>query len=259
MKNKKAVTFIRQKSYLLAAGLMLVAVFGMTGVYFSEQQVEQGENLAEEIQERNRNLAEEIQQEVPKTTAVDQVIRPQNDDFLDSPEIVANEDPKEPEETDVLNQETTEEIQETATERLFELHFDEAELSWPLNGDVLMYYSMDSTVLFKTLGQYKTNPAIIISGKVNDPVTSVADGRVSNIVTNEETGYTVTVDLGDGYSAVYGQLKEINYNAGDYVDAGAVIGYVGEPTKYYSEEGPNLYFAMIKDNAYVDPMGFLEY
>ena len=243
-----------------------MAVFGMTGVYFSEQRAEQGEKLAEEIQERNKELAEEIQQEIPKTTAVDQVIRPQNDDFLDSPEIVANEDPKEPEQTKETekpqesDQKTVEETQITAeTAELPEIHFDEAELSWPLDGDVLMYYSMDSTVLFKTLNQYKTNPAIIISGKVNDPVTSVADGRISNIEPNEETGCTVTIDLGDGYSAVYGQLKEVKYEAGDYVEAGAVIGYVSEPTKYYSEEGPNLYFAMIKDNKPVDPMGFLEY
>ena len=163
MKNKKVLTFTRQKSYLLAAGLMLVAVFGMTGVYFSEQRTEQGEKLAEEFQERNRKLAEDIQQEVPKTTAVDQVIRPQNDDFLDSPEIVANEDPEEPEERDESDQETVEETQKTAaTEELPEIHFDEEELSWPLDGDVLMYYSMESTVLFKTLDQYKTNPAIII-------------------------------------------------------------------------------------------------
>ena len=68
----------------------------------------------------------------------------------------------------------------------------------------------------------------------------------------------MTEDLGDGYSAVYGQLKEVPLNAGDYVEAGDVIGYVSEPTKYYSVEGPNLYFQIIKDNEAIDPMGFLQ-
>ena len=72
------------------------------------------------------------------------------------------------------------------------------------------------------------------------------------------TGLAVTVDLGDGYSAVYGQLKEVPLSAGDHVNAKDVIGYISEPTKYYSVEGPNLYFQMIKDNKSIDPMEFLQ-
>ncbi len=49
----------------------------------------------------------------------------------------------------------------------------------------------------------------------------------------------MTEDLGDGYLAVYGQLKEPEFAVGDYVEAGHVIGYVTEPTKYYSVEGSN--------------------
>lgn len=60
------------------------------------------------------------------------------------------------------------------------------------------------------------------------------------------TGCTVTVDLGDGYEAVYGQLKELNFAKGDYVEAGHVLGYVGEPTKYFTVEGSNLYLNLIK-------------
>ena len=51
---------------------------------------------------------------------------------------------------------------------------------------------------------------------------------------------------GDGYRAIYGQLKEPNFAVGDYVESGHVLGYVAEPTKYYSMEGSNLYFALQK-------------
>ena len=39
---------------------------------------------------------------------------------------------------------------------------------------------------------------------------------------------------------------------------GEVIGNVSEPTKYYSVEGPNLYFAVKKDGNPVDPFEYLE-
>jgi len=86
----------------------------------------------------------------------------------------------------------------------------------------------------------------------------VADGIVSNIETNEVTGCVVTVDLGDGYTAVYGQLKEVLYKEGATVEAGNAIGYIAEPTKYYSVEGSNLYFELQKDGEPVNPMQYME-
>jgi septal ring factor EnvC (AmiA/AmiB activator) len=68
----------------------------------------------------------------------------------------------------------------------------------------------------------------------------------------------VTVDLGNGYQAVYGQLKELNFAVGDYVEAGHVLGYISEPTKYYSVEGSNLYFQLLKEGSPVNPVGYFE-
>ena len=42
------------------------------------------------------------------------------------------------------------------------------------------------------------------------------------------------------------------------VEKGEVIGYIAEPTKYYSTEGSNLYFAMTKEEDPVNPMNYLE-
>ena len=136
------------------------------------------------------------------------------------------------------------------------LHFN-GELSWPVDGDVLISYSMDKTVYFPTLQQYKYNPALIISGKVNDKVMAAARGKVTSIETNAQTGVTVTMDLGDGYQAVYGQLKEVPLATGDVVEAGETIGYISEPTKYYSVEGSNLYFQIRQDGENRNPLDFL--
>ncbi len=140
-----------------------------------------------------------------------------------------------------------------------QMHFSpKSDLSWPLQGDVIMNYSMDQTVYFATLEQYKYNPALIIAGKVNEPVNAAATGRITDISTNEETGMTVTMDLGDGYTAVYGQLKEVLYKEDAVVEAGNAIGYIAEPTKYYSVEGSNLYFELQKDNKPVNPMQYMQ-
>ena len=39
---------------------------------------------------------------------------------------------------------------------------------------------------------------------------------------------------------------------------GSAIGSLNEPTKYYSVEGTNLYFQVLKDGEPVDPMNFME-
>jgi septal ring factor EnvC (AmiA/AmiB activator) len=72
------------------------------------------------------------------------------------------------------------------------------------------------------------------------------------------TGCTVTENLGDGFEAVYGQLKELNFSVGDEVEGGQVIGYVSEPTKYYSVEGSNVYFELLKDGEPVNPLEYFD-
>ena len=66
------------------------------------------------------------------------------------------------------------------------------------------------------------------------------------------------MDLGNDYTVLYGQLKDIKVKAGTLVNAGDVIAKVAEPTSYYSLEGTNLYFQMEKNKKSVDPLKYLE-
>lgn len=134
------------------------------------------------------------------------------------------------------------------------LTYEESEgLTRPASGDILLHYSMDSSIYFATLDQYKYNPAVIISAAEGTGVTACAEGRVLNIFENEEIGKAVTLDLGNGYQATYGQLKEISVKQDAYVNPGESIGTVAAPTKYYSVEGSNLYFQLTKDGTPVNP------
>lgn len=131
-------------------------------------------------------------------------------------------------------------------------------LLWPAAGTILIDYSMDGSVYFPTLNQYKYNPALIIGSEVGNQVVSAARGIVESITTDEVTGLTMTVNIGNEYRLIYGQLKETAVQEGDVVEAGALLGYVSEPTRYYVKEGSNLYFEMTKDGEPVDPILYLE-
>ena len=139
------------------------------------------------------------------------------------------------------------------------LNFSEDTLmEWPVHGSILRDYNMDQTVYYATLDQYKLSPSIVVGAEEGAPVTCSVKGKVYSVEEDPQTGTTLTMELGDGYQAVYGQLKDLTVKEGDIVEKGTVIGYINAPTRYYSSEGSNLYFAMKKDGQVTDPCLYLE-
>lgn len=160
--------------------------------------------------------------------------------------------------------ETTQNTAETSTQKAAQtmkqtVTYDgKTKLSWPITGNVLLPYSTEATVYFETLDQYRTNPGILIEAQENASVKAVKQAKVTEIKNSAEYGQTVCMDLGSGYTAMYGQMKELTVKAGDTVEKGQVIGKVAAPTSYYTLEGTNLYFQMEKDKKSIDPGKYLE-
>jgi murein DD-endopeptidase MepM/ murein hydrolase activator NlpD len=123
----------------------------------------------------------------------------------------------------------------------------------PTTGNVLIPFSMDGSVYFATLDQYKYSPAVVMSAEEGNPISACADARVAYTANNGEIGNYIVLDLGDGYQAIYGQLRDIQYEGGSYVNAGDVLGFVDAPTKYYSVEGANVFFQLQKDGVPLNP------
>lgn len=134
---------------------------------------------------------------------------------------------------------------------------DNDSLVWPVVGNILINYSMDKTVYFPTLDQYKYNPAIVIQANEGDMITAAAAGKVISVFKDPQIGNAVTMDLGNGYEVTYGQLTDILVSEGSYVSMGDMIAQVAAPTKYYSVEGTNVYFKLTKDGEPVNPMSRL--
>ena len=278
---RRGSAFFRRNQYKIAAVCVVAAALGLVGVYMytgrgTEPDPQQQKQAAlEETEETGKKVVAkketEEDTEQKKSVSASTVIKPkkkqekaktktktenENETKTDTAQADSDALAEQEKETEQTAPTSAEAVSAPAA---VELHFDtDAGLLWPVEGSVLLGYSMDQTVYFSTLDQYKYNPAVIISGNVNDKVKSAANGRIIDISTNEVTGCTVTMDMGDGYTAVYGQLKEVPYEVGAYIEAGNTIGFVSEPTKYYALEGSNVYFALQKDGNPVDPAGFFQ-
>ena len=135
---------------------------------------------------------------------------------------------------------------------------DASKMQWPVRGNVLLDYSMDQTIYFPTLDQYKCNPGIVIQSDVSTPVAAPANARILEVGSNEEIGNYVVMDLGNEYTATCGQLKEVCVAQGEYLKEGQTLGYVSEPTKYYSVEGVNVFFEMKHQDKTVDPLDYMQ-
>lgn len=139
------------------------------------------------------------------------------------------------------------------------LNFEEGDsLVWPVVGNVLINYSMDKTIYFPTLDQYKYNPAIVIQASEGDMITAAAAGKVTSVFEDAQIGTAVTMDLGNGYEVTYGQLDNVLVSEGSYVFMGDMIAQVAAPTAYYSVEGTNVYFKLTKDKTPINPMTCLQ-
>lgn len=258
---------MKKYSYIVAVACIMAGALGLTGMYVVERSQQEQKQLTKEEQDSSVDFNqtqipqvnfgelasndENTQTQVKEEQNVDKAITSQPKKSVAKSDTKVSE--KKVNETAQESAEAVENIKEAA------LHFNPKEdgIVWPIEGAILLDYSKDATIYFPTLQQYQYNPAMVIAGEVNSKVYFAAKGKITNIETNEVTGCTVTQDIGDGYIVKYGQLKELNFKVGDMVESGQVVGYISEPTKYYSVEGPNVYFQVLKDNEPVDPQELL--
>lgn len=273
---------------MISASAFVLTALTMAGVYVREQSKDNGEyrvDLSEldgqSVADKTSEIAENIgvnQQDLIVADDLDA-----DPDFweVDSPgveaELAGNTDEKvTAEEAGENNSNIAEDVtleedamlaegdevqtQEAGAEQVIIANYNfpaEQALTWPLYGDLIMNYSMDKTVYFKTLGQYRYNPALVIKAEVGTDVISSANGVVKEVYSNKELGNAIVLEIGEGYELTYGQMDNIAVNAGDVVETGTFLGTVAEPSVYYSSEGSNLYMKMTKDGIPVNPMDVL--
>jgi hypothetical protein len=212
------------------------------------------ENVAMKTEDAEENIDEsDAQDELLEANArgkmaeKNESVEKNNDDLM----ISDKEDTTMQEEATVPPTLSSEEVM---AEAMRSFTFDESnKLAWPVLGHITLDYSMDETVLFKSLGVYKCSPGIIINSEVGTNVAAAASGVVTDVAELSETGTTVTVSIGNGYETTTGMIENVNLKKGDKVTTGQLIGTVASPSAYYIEEGPGVYFKLTQYGEPVNP------
>lgn len=232
----------------------VVAVFSIVGRTNNIQnEVAQNDNMEEEIKSviinKSPSYSEpksyDVSENVSKEETVQEEIVVVND--VTNEENKKEEVKEEVKEEPVFSQETDVYTQ-TAT-------FEEDMLfKMPIEGNIVMDYSIDSAIYDVTLDQYRTNDSISIAANIGDEVKASADGVVESVYNDDEKGETVVINHNNGWKTTYSQLNsDVAVLEGDSVKEGQVIGSVSKPTKYGVGLGSHINFSVLKDEQTVDP------
>jgi len=272
MRRNTFLTFLKEKSFLIVLTLMLVSAgtmaalfaFGTNETVEEEQQAKQVEiqtetPLVAETKDKDMEFPEQEPKEVLPKVAVIKRTTDTNENILENTASNTENAVLEAELEDQFLE--AEELAEVSAADVVAEGFSQAallSLQWPVEGEVILPFSMDRSVYFETLAQYQYNPAMLISASEGTEVFAATAGTVTDVGKSNEYGHYVTMDIGDGFMITYGQLFDISTEVGETLETGERIAMVAYPTGNYLEEGDNLYLKLTQYEIPVDPQLYLE-
>jgi len=120
-------------------------------------------------------------------------------------------------------------------------------LSWPVKGRVRRLY-----------GNYKPQSdlrwqGVVIEAKSGTPVMAVSHGRVAFADWLRGLGNLLIIDHGNSYLSLYGHNESLFKSAGEWVEAGDVIGSIGSSG---GQKKPALYFEIRRKGKPQNPTGW---
>jgi len=150
--------------------------------------------------------------------------------------------------------------EETAAETEAQTVFAETVTSyvWPVQGDVVMPYAVQTLLYDSTMADWRTHAGIDIACELGEQVLASAPGIVVSVVEDELYGTTVEIDHANGVHTVYANLSaDPPVGEGDRVTMGQVIGAVGNTALGEVNQVAHLHFATTLDGAPADPFEYL--
>ena len=128
----------------------------------------------------------------------------------------------------------------------------------PLKGETIAVFSVDQLTYDATLGDWRTHDGIDIRAEAGTAVLAAAPGTVLSVEEDGRLGGKVVIDHGDGYVTTYASLQpEVSVHSGDAVEAGSMIGLVGNTSLTEAGLGAHLHFSVTKDGEAIDPAVYL--
>lgn len=255
----------QKKGFYASTCVALVAVMALGAVFFRQEKENSSEKMLakieSEVPDKQDSTAVEKQDSletnarvtpVPAATAAPTEEPVKEEEFAEVSE--QKEDEQAEAERKAKVKKAAKKQAAAVSAKLKKTFSAERGLLWPVKGKVLMKYSMDKTVYYKTLAQYRYNPGMLIAADEGTKVKAAADGTVTEVAKDDDYGTVIKMDLGSSYTVTYGQVEGVKVKKGDTVKEGDVIATIAEPTKYFGDEGPHLYLQVNQKKDTVDPL-----
>ena len=130
--------------------------------------------------------------------------------------------------------------------------------TWPVKGAVLRDFSVETLSPDPTLGDWRTHGGLDIASVMGTKVLAMGAGTVCEVFEDGLMGTTVVIDHGQGLTTTYANLGDNPLvEPGDRVDAGSVIGCVGDSALVESGLEGHLHLEACRDGKTVDPRDYL--
>lgn len=125
---------------------------------------------------------------------------------------------------------------------------------WVVPVDYVYISSPFGTRVHPITGVVTTHYGVDLAAYLGNPIYATRSGVVTQATYGASGGYYVYIDHGDGFTSIYLHMTHYIVSAGDYVEAGQIIGYCGSTG---ASTGPHLHFGLIYNGAYVDPTKYV--
>ena len=129
----------------------------------------------------------------------------------------------------------------------------------PVSGETISGYSMEALSYNQTTRDWRVHNGIDYAAEAGTPVLAAADGVVYTTYEDDTMGYTVVLRHEGGYLTKYASLSDqIPVKAGDQVELGQCIGYVGDTALVETTLGNHVHFSVTCQDNPMDPEAFLQ-
>lgn len=128
----------------------------------------------------------------------------------------------------------------------------------PVSGKVVWGFAADKLLYSRTLDQWTTHMGVDIAADQGSKVRAVLTGTVLDIYEDDALGVVVTVEHSNKRMTLYANLDEqVQVKKGQKINAGDVIGTVGNTALSECGEVAHLHFGFFVGGKPVDPFAYV--
>ena len=145
----------------------------------------------------------------------------------------------------------TESKRKKKAKKLYSDSSPDVDFIWPVTGRISSIFGLRR---FFNEQERRPHSGLDIAAKEGTPIKATADGTVIDSGDFFFSGNMIYLDHGQGIISLYAHLSKLNVKPGDTVKQGDIIGEVGQTGRV---TGPHLHFAIIANQALIDPVFML--